>query len=72
MIEEVFDDFESHIGDAEYFQGRVLLAMSNKIVDEVNDEMVERMPGDLLTFHSIDTVGDIDDATMFPTEFLTH
>ena len=26
VIEEVFDDFESHIGDAEYFQGRVLLA----------------------------------------------
>ena len=72
MIQEVFDDFESDIGDAEYFQGRVVLAMSNKTVDEVNDEMVESIPGDLLTFHSIDTVGDIDDATIFPTEFLTQ
>ena len=68
--DEVFDDFKSHIGDAEYFQGRVLLATTNKIVDEVNDEMVERVPGDLHTFHSIDKVGDIDNATMFPTEFL--
>ena len=34
------------IGDAEYFQGRVLLATTNKIVDEVNGEMVERIPGD--------------------------
>ena len=32
----------NHIGDAEYFQGRVLLATTNKIVDEVNYEMVER------------------------------
>ena len=32
--------------------------------------MVERIPGDLHTFHNIDTVGDIDKATMFPTEFL--
>ena len=32
--------------------------------------MVERIPGDLHTFHSIDTVGDIDNATVFPTEFL--
>ena len=64
VIEKVFDDFQSHIGDMEYFQG------SNKIVDEVNEEMVERIPGDLHTFHSIDTVTDIDNSTMFPTEFL--
>ena len=43
VIEKVFDDSMSHIGDAEYFQGRVLLATTNKIVDEVNDEMVERI-----------------------------
>ena len=70
MIEKVFDDFQSHIGNMEYFQGRVLLATTNKIVDEVNEEMVERIPGDLHTFHSIDTVTDIDNSTMFPTEFL--
>ena len=70
VIEKAFDDFQSHIGDIEYFQGRVLLATTNKIVDEVNEEMVERIPGDLHTFHSIDKVTDIDNSTMFPTEFL--
>ena len=70
MIHEVFDNFEAHIGDAEYFQGRALHATNNKIVDEVNDEMVERIPVDLHTFHSNETVGVIDNATMFPTEFL--
>ena len=48
---------ESHIGDAKYFQGRVLLATTKKFVDELNDEMVERIPGGLHAFHSIDTVG---------------
>ena len=70
VIQKVFDEFKSHIGDAEYFQGRVLLATTNKIVDEVNDEIVERIAGDLHTFHSIDTVEDVDNSTMFPTEFL--
>ena len=69
VIEKVFDDFQSHIGDPEYFQGRILLATTNKIVDEVNDEMVERIPGDLHTFHRIDTVTDVDNCTMFPMEF---
>ena len=32
--------------------------------------MVERIPGDLRIFHSIDTVTDVDNCTMFPTEFL--
>ena len=36
----------------------------------MNDDMVERIPGDLHTFHSIDTVTDVDNCTMFPTEFL--
>ena len=70
VIEKVFNDFQSHIGNPEYFQGRILLATTNKIVDEVNDEMVERIPGDLHTFHNIDTVTDVDSCTMFPTEFL--
>ena len=69
VIEKVFDDFQSHIGDPEYFQGRILLATTNKIVDEVNDEMVERIPGDLHTFHCIDTVTDVDNCTMFTMGF---
>ena len=69
VIEKVFDHFQSHIGDPEYFQGRIFLATTNKIVDEVNDEMVERIPGDLHTFHCIDTVTDVANCTMFRMEF---
>ena len=48
----------------------MLLAATNQIIDEVNNEMVDRMPGDLHCFTSVDTVDDLDDETMFPTEYL--
>ena len=59
-----------NIGNPEYFTSRIVLAATNEIVNEVNDDMVGRMPGELHTFHSVDTVEDIDSQTMFPTEFL--
>ena len=40
VVDEVFDDFESNIGDKSYFRSRILLAATNEIVDEVNDEKV--------------------------------
>ena len=50
----------------------MLLATTNQIINEVNNEMVDRMPDDLHCFTSVDTVDDLDldDATMFPTEYL--
>ena len=71
-VDSVFDDFERNIGNPEYFQSRIVLAATNEIVNQVNDSMVERIPGDLHQFASIDTVGDIDSTTMFPTEFLNN
>ena len=71
VIEEVFDNFEANIGNSKYSQSRMLLAATNQIINEVNNEMVvDRMPGDLHCFTSVDTVDDLDDATMFPTEYL--
>ena len=61
---------EANIRNSEYFQSTVLLAARNQIINEVNNEMVDRMPGDLHCFTSVDTVDDLDDATMFPTEYL--
>ena len=72
VVDEVFDDFELNIGDKSYFRSRILLAATNEIVDEVNDELVERISGDLHTYRSIDTVADVDNQTMFPTEYLNR
>ena len=69
VVDAVFEDFEENIGNADYFETRILLAATNEIVNKVNDEMVERIPGDLYTFRNIDTVEDLDNSTMFPTDF---
>ncbi|KAL7509894.1 LOW QUALITY PROTEIN: hypothetical protein ACHAXN_010937 [Cyclotella atomus] len=66
-VDSVFDNFEHHIRDANYFKSRILLAATNEIVNEVNGGM---MPGDMHEFASVDTVGDINSCTMFPTKFL--
>ena len=69
VVESVFEDFEDNVGQPDYFKDRILLATTNEIVDELNDEMVNKIPGDLHDFASVDTV-DNADATMFPQEFL--
>ena len=70
VVEAVFGDFKDNIGNKNYFKSRILLAATNEVVDEINDEMVEKMPGAVYTLTSVDTVGDTDNPTMFPPEYL--
>ena len=72
VIEEIFEDFKANSGNLEYFQSRMFLAATNQIVNEVNNEVLGRMPGDLHYFTSVNTVDDLDEATMFPTEYLKY
>jgi len=70
VINQVFDNFENNIGDPEYFQSRAIVAATNEVVNEVNDMLTELLPGEVKTFKSIDTVGDDDNPTSFPSEYL--
>ena len=70
VIEEMFEDFKANSGVFEYFQSRVFLAATNQIINEVNNEMADRMPGNLHYFTNVDTVNDLNEATMFSTEYL--
>ena len=69
-IGEVFEDFEANVGNSEYSQSRVPLAATTQIINDVNNKMVDRMPGNLHCFTSDDTVDGLDDTIMFPTESL--
>ena len=70
VVDAVFGDFKDNIGNKDYFKSRILLAATNEVVDKINDELVAEMPGDTHTLTSVDTVGDTDNPTMFPPEFL--
>ena len=47
-----------------------MLKATNEIVDKVNAEMVEATKGGKHIFTCVDTNGDLDSQTMFPTEYL--
>ena len=66
----VYDNFKSNIGNKEYFKSRILLVATNEIVDKVNAEMFEEMKRVENILSNVDTVGDLDSQTRFPTEYL--
>ena len=57
--------------NSRYFQSKAILTPKNKDVDETNDRVLERLPGDVTTFLSADSIAPGDDnATRYPVEFL--
>jgi len=70
VVSRVFDHFEENAGNSTYYQSRAIIAATNEIVNEINEQLTKRLPGEARVFHSIDTVGDDDNPTSFPTEFL--
>ena len=70
VVGAVLNDSDNNIGKTTYFESRVVLTATNEIVHDVNVAVVERIPGIMYKFHSIDTVADDDKQTQFPTEFL--
>ncbi|XP_044591378.1 ATP-dependent DNA helicase PIF1-like [Cotesia glomerata] len=49
---------------------RAILAAKNVDVDEINFQIQQLLPGDLMSFKSIDTVVNENESVNFPTEFL--
>jgi hypothetical protein len=43
-----------------FFNGRAIMTPTNEAVIKINDNLLERLPGEALTFHADDT-GDIND-----------
>ena len=58
------------MGNEDYFKSRMILAATNEIVNDVNNDVVRELPGELHSLRSVDSVGDSDDKTAFPTEWL--
>ncbi|RDX46953.1 hypothetical protein OH76DRAFT_1355261, partial [Lentinus brumalis] len=59
MIESIYGDIhpEQHAPPPpEYFLNRIILSARNEDVDDINACILERMPGEERTFHSVDSV----------------
>lgn len=53
-----------------FFAERSILSARNDDVNTVNASIINRFPGELKTYHSIDTVSDENDSDLLPVEYL--
>jgi hypothetical protein len=70
LKEKVFPSLRIHFKDQSWLFERAILAPRNEIVEKVNYQLLQQLPGVTKMYQSIDTVIDQDHAIQYPTEFL--
>jgi ATP-dependent DNA helicase PIF1 len=70
VIESVYPDMLNNYSDHNWLCNRAILAARNVVVDKMNFQIQQLLPGALMSFKSIYTVIDAKEAVNFPTEFL--
>ncbi|XP_017250836.1 uncharacterized protein LOC108221471 [Daucus carota subsp. sativus] len=75
MINSIYPDFAENSKDPKYLSERAILTPTNQTVGHLNSLIVEMIPGDAVTYYSIDSAEDFggtdDDLhSAFPIEYL--
>lgn len=70
LIQKVFPDIEINYLNMEWISERAILAAKNQDVQDINYEIQNRLPGELRTYLSTDSVTDPEQVVHYPTEFL--
>ena len=70
LIHFVFADLSSQYNDAAWVSSRALLCPRNEMVDNMNDRVLNMFPGDMVTCFSVDSVAEVDQQSVYPTEYL--
>ena len=70
FCQQVFPDIETNYNIPGWFEGRAILAPTNKEVDSINDMMQASLPGTGIKLSSADTLENPADAFRFNTEYL--
>ena len=70
LIQRVFPDIAQKFNNHNWLGERAILAAKNKDVEDLNATIQNYLPGQLVSFKSVDTVMNQDDVINYPTEFL--
>lgn len=71
LIQQIYPDVHTQYINHEWLGWeRAILAAKNVDVDNLNLKIQQLLPGNLVSYKSIDTVCDAGEAVNFPTEFL--
>ena len=58
LIENVFPSLHANARSREYMSARAILSTKNEHVDDLNDNMISRFPGEERLYHSFDSIED--------------
>jgi hypothetical protein len=70
LVAMVFPNLKQHYQDHEWLCERAILAPKNITVKNINEQLLGTIPGNSLTYKSIDNVADQSQVVNYPTEFL--
>lgn len=70
LIQSVFPNILREYTNLDWLSERAILAPKNDIVNRINFQIQEKLPGTVTTYKSIDTVVSEDEVVNFPVEFL--
>ncbi|GFW90587.1 ATP-dependent DNA helicase [Trichonephila clavipes] len=70
LVETVFPDIQTNFKIPNWLIERAILAARNKDVYQLNNIIQSRNQNETVTYKSVDTVVEVDEAVNYPKEFL--
>ncbi|XP_029655890.1 uncharacterized protein LOC115229720 [Octopus sinensis] len=70
LIRAVLPDVETNFQDLDWLRARAILWPHNTTADATNKQVLDMIPGEIVSFMSIDTNKDENDAVKYPPELL--
>ena len=72
LITAIYPNIETRLPDPKWLAERVIMAPKNESVHGLNNILIDRLPGELKVYKSIDTTVEVNDACHFPSEVLNR
>lgn len=70
LVSSIFPYIAQNYQNHNWLSKRAILAPKNKEVAALNENILDHIPGEVVTYKSVDAVTSEDDAVNYPTEFL--
>ena len=70
LIQHVYEGLELNFNNGPWMSLRAILTTKNNEVDKLNDDLMNKLPGNMIILKSVDSVADDDQAALYPSEFL--
>ena len=70
LIHHVYEGLELNFNNGPWMSLRAILTTKNNEVDKLNDDLMNKLTGNMIILKSVDLVADDDQAALYPSEFL--